>query len=61
MADFKIVCLGKSTHVERCLACYPKDKEEKKSQTMEIANDRLKLLYEEFERASVKFGQRFFQ
>lgn len=61
MADFKIVCLGKSSHVERCLACYPKEKEEEKSQTMEIANDRLKLLYEEFEGASVTFGQRFFQ
>ncbi|MFO7715304.1 hypothetical protein [Desulfosarcina sp.] len=61
MADFKITCLGKTSHVERCLACYSKEKEEEKPQTMEIANDRLKLLYEEFERAFVKFGQRFFQ
>lgn len=61
MADFKIACLGKTSHVERCLACYPEKREEEKSQKMDIANQRLKLLYEAFERASVKYEQRFFQ
>jgi hypothetical protein len=61
MAGFKIACLGKASRIERCLACYPKEKEEEKPQAVETANDRLKLLYEEFERASVSFGQRFFQ
>jgi hypothetical protein len=61
MAGFKIVCLGKTSQIERCLACYPKEKEEARAQAMKLANDRLKLLYEEFERASVNFGQRFFQ
>ncbi|MBC2709525.1 MAG: hypothetical protein HGJ94_00490 [Desulfosarcina sp.] len=62
MASFGITCLGKTSHIERCLACYPEEKEkEEKSEKMEIANERLKLLYEEFERASVKYGQRFFQ
>jgi hypothetical protein len=61
MAGFKIACLGKISHIERCLACYPKEKEEEKPQMMEIANARLKLLYDEFDRAYVTFGQRFFQ
>jgi hypothetical protein len=61
MADFGITCLGKTSHIERCLACYPEKREEEQSEMMEIANQRLKLLYEEFERASVKYEQRFFQ
>ena len=61
MADFEITCLGKTGHIERCLACYPEKREEEKSETMEIANQRLKLLYEEFERASVKYGESFYQ
>lgn len=61
MADFEITCLGKTSHIERCLACHPEKGEEEKSETMDIANQRLKLLYEEFERASVKYEQRFFQ
>ena len=61
MADFEITCLGKTSHIERCLACYPEKGEEEKSEKMDIANQRLKLLYEEFERASVKYEQRFFQ
>ena len=61
MAEFEITCLGKISHIERCLACYPEKREEEKSQQMDIANQRLKLLYEEFERASVKYEQRFFQ
>lgn len=61
MADFTITCLGKTSHIERCLACYPKDKEEEKPAMIEIANERLKLLYETFERASVNCRQLFFQ
>lgn len=61
MVGFKIGCLGKTSHIERCLACYPEEKETEKSQAREVANDRLKILYEEFERASITFGQRFFQ
>lgn len=62
MAHFKIASLGETSHIERCLACYPEAKEkEEKSEKMDIANERLKLLYEEFERASVKYGKSFFQ
>jgi len=61
ITDFEITCLGKTSHIERCLACYPEKREEEKSEKMGIANQRLKLLYEEFERASVKYGERFYQ
>jgi hypothetical protein len=61
MADFEITCLSKTSHIERCLACYPEKREEEKPEKMDIANQRLKLLYEEFERASVKYEQRYYQ
>jgi hypothetical protein len=61
MAEFRITCLGKTSHIERCLACYPEEKEtQEKSEMMKIANERLKLLYEEFERATVKHAKIFF-
>ena len=54
MAEFRITCLGKTSKIERCLACYPEEKEaEKRSESIKIANQRLMLLYEEFEQVSV--------
>jgi len=62
MADFGITCFDNISHIERCLACYPKEKEkEEKTEKIKIANERLKLLYEQFERASVKYSRSFFQ
>ena len=62
MVDFAITSLGKTHKYERCLACYPQDREkEEKQEKSAIANDRLKLLYEEFDLASVKYKQRFFE
>ena len=61
MADFEITCLGNTCHIERCLACYPERRETEKSKKMDIAYQRLTLLYEEFDRASVKYEQCFFQ
>jgi hypothetical protein len=61
MADFVIDYLGKTTHYERCLACYEQEKEnEQKQEKMEIANSRLKLLYDEFEQASMEYNKNFF-
>lgn len=60
--DFKVTSLGETHHHERCLACYPADKEkEEKRQKIQIANCRLKLLYEEFEQASIKYEKKFFE
>jgi hypothetical protein len=62
MVDFAITGLGKTHKYERCLACYPRDREkEEKQEKVTIANDRLKLLYEEFDMASVKYEKRFFE
>jgi len=61
MVDFAVSCLGKTHHYERCLACYPMEKEkEEKQQNIEVANERLKLLYEEFDQAAVKHEKIFF-
>ena len=61
MVDFAIMSLGKTSHIERCLACYPEENEkEEKQEKVDIANDRLRLLYEEFDQASVKYKKRFY-
>ena len=61
MVDFAVSCLGKTHNYERCLACYQMDKEkEEKPQNIKTANERLKLLYEEFDQAAVKHDKVFF-
>jgi hypothetical protein len=61
MVDFTVTSLKRTSHVERCLACYPKEREkEEKPEMVDMANDRLRLLYEEFDQASVKYEKRFF-
>jgi hypothetical protein len=61
MVDFVITSLGKISRIERCLACYPEKRaQEEKIEKVNIANERLKLLYEEFEQASVKYEKNFF-
>jgi len=58
---FGITCNGETHRHERCFACYAKhlEKVEKREKT-HLANDRLKLLYDEFERASIVCEKRFF-
>jgi len=61
MVDFAITTLGKTHHYERCLACYEADRErQEKASKIDIANERLKLLYDEFDQASIKYKRRFF-
>lgn len=61
MVDFTITCLGSTYHYERCLACYPMDREnEEKTEKMEVANQRLRLLYKEFDAADVKYQPVYF-
>jgi hypothetical protein len=35
---FQITCLGKTSHIERCLACYPKEKEAQEKSKASIGN-----------------------
>jgi hypothetical protein len=61
MVDFAITTLGRIHHYERCMACYELDKEgEEKAPKIDIANERLKLLYDEFDQVSITYERRFF-
>ena len=61
MAGFRIVCLGKIHRYERCLACYQAEREkEEKQHRINIANERLKILYTEFDQASITYEKNFF-
>ena len=61
MVDFTITCLGKTHHYERCLACYQEDREnEEKAHRISISNERLNLLYDEFDQASITYERRLF-
>jgi len=61
MVAFAIQSLGKTGHFERCLACYPSTQEEEKPKAVGIANDRLRLLYVEFDEAGIQYKQTFFE
>ena len=61
MVDFDIATLGKKSQFQRCLACFQTDKEtEGKSVAINTANDRLKLLFQEFDDAKVQYKSCFF-
>ena len=62
LVNFSITTLGKTHQIERCLACYEADKEQQeKPQKIDIANERLKILYNEFDQVSIKYEKRFFE
>ena len=61
MVAFTITCLGKVHRYERCLACFQMEREkEEKQYRIDIANERMKILYEEFDNASIIYEKRFF-
>ena len=61
MAGFTITCLGKTQHYERCLACFQMEREkEEKQYRIGIANERLKIRYDEFDQTSITYEKRFF-
>lgn len=60
--DFKVLALGKNINCQRCLACYATEREkEDKSQAVRIANQRLILLYQEFDKVSIQYDKVFFE
>jgi hypothetical protein len=62
MVDFNVTTLGRTGHSERCLACYPtKEEKEKKQKSAAVANERLRLLYQEFDKASITYKKCFFE
>jgi hypothetical protein len=61
LADFTITAPGKTAACQRCLGCYPTDRErEAKPVQIGVANDRLSHLYREFEQSSIRCEQRYF-
>jgi hypothetical protein len=62
MGDFTVTSSGKEHLCQRCLACYPTDKEtEERQRVIRVANDRLAALYERFDETSIVYGKRFFE
>jgi len=61
MVDFNIKTLGRDSQFQRCLACFQTDNEaEEKSVAINTANDRLKILFNEFDDAKVQYKTCFF-
>ena len=61
ITDFVMDCDGKTSRYERCLACYQQDHEQVEKQPMiEMANERLKLLYDEFDQVTIKYQKVYF-
>ena len=61
MVDFSIKTLGKDSQFQRCLACFETDNDaEEKPVAIDTANDRLKLLFQEFDDAKVQYKSCFF-
>jgi hypothetical protein len=62
MGDLTVTCLGSKHLCQRCLACYSAGREQdEKEAKMKVANDRLEILYSEFDEASVGYKRRFFE
>jgi len=61
MADFTVTAQGRTTACQRCLGCYQTKKEQaERPLQIEVANDRLSLIYKEFDQSSIRYQERFF-
>jgi hypothetical protein len=60
--DFTIDCLESINYYERCLACYPTEEADgERKIAAEVANERLRLLYQEFDAVSITYEKHFFE
>jgi hypothetical protein len=61
MADFTVTAQGKSSACQRCLGCYPTEREaEERPRQIEVANDRLSNIYKELDLSAIRHEERFF-
>jgi hypothetical protein len=61
LADFTVRAQGKTAECQRCLGCYQTEREqEERPLQIEVANDRLSLIYREFDLSSISYEKRFF-
>ena len=59
--NFTVTYMGESHICQRCLACYAINREkEEKQMALGLANNRLALIYEDFDLASIKYNKQFF-
>ncbi len=59
--DFVAQANAATHRCHRCFACYQTDHEaDEKPMAIQIANERLKLIYDQFDKANVAYQQRFF-
>jgi hypothetical protein len=60
--DFTIDCLESTNYYERCLACYPTEKADREKKIAAgVANERLRLLYQEFDAVGIIYEKNFFE
>lgn len=60
--DFTAVVAGETYQCHRCFACYSTDQEaHQRPLAVGVANDRLALIYQEFDKASIQYGKVFFE
>jgi hypothetical protein len=60
--DFEVQALAKTGAYQRCLACYATEREgEERPQAVRIANQRLTLLYRDFDKVSIQYDKAFFE
>lgn len=61
MVDFTITTLGRNSHFQRCLACFPTARErQEKTVAVRTANERLRELFSEFDQAGIAYTAQFF-
>jgi hypothetical protein len=61
LADFTVTAQGETFACQRCLGCYPTEREqEERPLQIEVANNRLSLIYKEFDLSSIIYEKRFF-
>jgi len=61
MADFTVTAQGRTTACQRCLGCYRTEKEPaERPLQIDVANDRLSLIYKDFDQSSIGYERRFF-
>jgi hypothetical protein len=60
--DFTVTTLGSSGSCQRCFGCYGTEKEdEERPMAVVVANQRLALLYKEFDEVGITYEKRFFK
>lgn len=59
---FNVTTLGRTGNYQRCFGCYPTELEDSdKKHAIRVANARLQLLYEEFDKVGINYEKKYFE